>query len=166
MTGNLRRTSVAIVLYASRYTRYRPRTRLRHQVTQQAVSVRSTRAEEILRPRVVMEPGRVTHAEQRAPDKPDRTSVGLFAIVPTFRNVGSRTPLRGSVSPCLTRCVRPFPLDYSFHHVSGPEPMRGRVENSASRPWRPEPALPTAHYHSSVNHLERRAQRQLNAHRH
>ena len=44
--------------------------------------MRSTRAEEILRPRVVMEPGRVTHAEQRAPDKPDRTSVGLFAIVP------------------------------------------------------------------------------------
>jgi hypothetical protein len=114
-------------------------------------------------PRVVMEPGRVTHAEQRAPDKPDRTSVGLFAIVRRSGTSAAGRPCAGASCPCLTRCVRPFLLDYSFHHDSGPEPMRGRVENSASRPWRPEPALPTAHYHSSVNHLERRAQRQLNA---
>jgi hypothetical protein len=106
-----RRTSQAIVLCASRY---RPRTRLRHQVTQQAVSVRSTRAEEIRRPRVVMEPGRVTHAEQRAPDKPDRTSVGLFAIVPTFRNVGSRTPLRGSVSPMFNAVRKALPARLLF----------------------------------------------------
>jgi hypothetical protein len=67
-----------------------------------------------VRPRVVMEPGRVTHAEQRAPDKPDRTSVALFAIVPTFRNVGSRTPLRGSILPMFNAVRKALPARLLF----------------------------------------------------